>query len=415
MEQGRYELAENELRQALAERPQDGATHALFAICLSELNKFDEAIENGRVGVGLEPDDSLCHYALAVALFRRDQEMERNISLFASPGRYKEAESSLNEAIRLNSNEAHFFAMLASIRLARRDWTAALEVAEQGLRINPENVECGNCRATALVKLGRRKEADGALEAALSKDPENSHTHANKGWALLHEGNPKAALDHLKEALRIDPSNEYAQAGIVEALKARNIIYRWMLAYFLWMSRLSGGARWAVIIGGYVVIRLLGSWERSSPGIGPYVFPIILLYSLFAVMTWTAPQLFNLLLRLDKHGRCVLSSSQILGANCAGACLFGAVTLLIAGFWLNAELLILGALGCFAMLIPVGGTFNREGRARKALGLYSIGLAAVGLAALALAVPVPGLGSLLGDMFWIGIVLFSWGSNFLRN
>ena len=62
---------------------------------------------------------------------------------------------------------------------------------------------------------------------------------------VLHQAQPKAALEHFREALRLDPNLQYAQAGIVEALKARNPIYRWMLGYFLWMGRLSDRAKWA--------------------------------------------------------------------------------------------------------------------------------------------------------------------------
>ena len=316
LQQGRYELAEKELRQALATDPEDEMSHALLAICLPELKQFAEAVESGKRAVGLSPDNSFCHYALALAWFRHDDHASNKLTLFSVRKEYKAAETAIQEAIRLDPYEAHYFSLLASIKLARRDWQGALTAAEQGLQIDPQDVTCTNCRATALVKLGRQEEAGETLETALAEDPEDSHTHANRGWALLHAGKPKEALEHFKEALRIDPTNAWAQAGIVEALKARNFIYRWMLAYFLWMSRLSTGAQWGVIIGGYFLIRMLSSVARNNPPLRPYILPIQVIYALFAILTWTAPHLFNLLLRLDKYGRYALSRDQVMGANC---------------------------------------------------------------------------------------------------
>src|SRR6185436_9021657 len=113
------------------------------------------------------------------------------------------------------------------------------------------------------------------------KAPENAFTHANQGWTYLNKGEPKKALEHFRESLRLDPANEWARHGIVEALKARNIIYAVMLKYFLWMARLSRGARWGIILGGYFGIQLLASMARSNPAIAPWILPLRILYITF--------------------------------------------------------------------------------------------------------------------------------------
>ena len=106
-----------------------------------------------------------------------------------------------------------------------------------------------NLRAMALVNLGRKREAAEAMRGTLAKDPQNAFSHANQGWTLLHQGDHAQGLEHFREALRIDPELDWAAAGTVEALKARHLLYRLMLRYFLWMSRLGGRARWGVILG----------------------------------------------------------------------------------------------------------------------------------------------------------------------
>ena len=53
-------------------------------------------------------------------------------------------------------------------------------------------------------------------------------------------------------------------------MKARNPVYRALLAYFLWMSRLSGGQRWGVIIGGYLAAQVI-------PGAMVVYLPLVIL------------------------------------------------------------------------------------------------------------------------------------------
>src|SRR5690606_1373599 len=150
-----------------------------------------------------------------------------------------------------DSANADFYAQLATVLFQQKKWQAALDASLEGLKFDAEHTGCTHLRSMALTQLGRQQEAIATVDSALARDPDNEYAHTNKGWALLHEGKPKEALEHFREALRLDPNYEYAQHGIVEALKARNFIYRWMLAYFLWMSRLSDRAKWGVILGGY--------------------------------------------------------------------------------------------------------------------------------------------------------------------
>ncbi len=200
-QQSRHELAENELRQALASEPDDAYAHALLALCLSEREKFDEATSEARQAIQLAPDFPFAHYAHAHVLYDRN--------------RYPEALAAIQEAIRLDSTDADYFSLLASIHFHERRWSGALQAAEQGLQFDPEHIGCTNLRAMAMVKLGRKAEAGATIDAALAKNPDNAITHANQGWTLLEKGEPKKALEHFRESLRLDPTNEWARHGIV--------------------------------------------------------------------------------------------------------------------------------------------------------------------------------------------------------
>ena len=411
LEQGRHELAENELRVTLAVDPENATAHSMLAICQAHRQAYDEARRAAQQGVHLAPDDAHAHYALAFVLFHKAQHEEAQVALFGKKDRYQEASLAIAEAIRLEPDDADYFSLQAAILLAEKNWPAALAAADKGLQNDPEHVNCVNVRAMALVQLGRRDEAGATIGEALRQEPDNALTHANKGWALLHQGQPREALEHFREALRLDPELEWAQHGIVEALKARNFLYRWMLAYFLFMSRLGAGKQWGIIIGGYFLMQYLGRLQISNPALALIVLSLKILLILFVVLTWTASHLFNLALRLDKFGRYVLSRDQILGANAVGLCLLTALVLGVAAFWFGSATLVTGAIGCLGLMIPVGGTFHRQGRARLYLGVYTGLLAAAGAAGLLLSLAGSPMASGVGGMFAVGIFAFAWIAN----
>jgi len=369
-QQSRHELAEGELRQALAMDPHDSYAHALLALCLVERKKFDEATAEARQAIHLGPDFPFAHYAHSRVLYDRNH--------------YREALAAIQEAIRLDSTDADYFSLLAGIHCDEKRWQDALEAAEQGLQFEPEHVGCTNLRAMAMVKLGRRAEAGATIDAALAKAPENAVTHANQGWTYLERGDPKKALEHFREALRLEPENEWARSGIVEALKARNILYAVMLKYFLWMSKLSSGAQWGIILGGYFGSRLLGTMARSNPELAPWVLPVRILYVAFVVLTWTAYPMFNLLLRLNRFGRLALTPEQTVETNWVGAAFLLALVSLggciVMGFG-SPWLMSLAVFGL--VLLPLSGLFRcSEGWPRQVMVAVVIGLTLLGLAAI---------------------------------
>ena len=312
--QGRHDMAEQEIRRILAQQPDDADAHAFLSLCLIERQQYKEAQREAREGVRLGPDQANTHHVLGFVLFRSD--------------RHDEALVEAKAAVSLNPFNPDYFSLLSAIHFERRNWPDALDAAERGLAIDAEHVRCANLRAMALAKLGRRSEAGATIGAALQRNPEDPLTHANQGWTLLHAGEHAKAMEHFREALRLDPNLDWARVGIVEALKARNFIYRWMLLYFFWMSRLSGRAQWAIILGGVIGSRVLRDMAGNHPDWAPALWAVFYAYVVFAVMTWLADPLFNLLLRLNRFGRLVLSKQQTIAANCIGGLLATALVCL---------------------------------------------------------------------------------------
>ena len=319
--QGRYADAIGELQLQLA-AGESFPTHSLLALCFSEQQKYPEAMEHVQRAIHLAPDKPLGHYALAQVLLQRN--------------RPAEAQAAIEEAIRLDPSDADYYALLGGIALRQSRWRDALNAANQGLAIEPEHQFLINLRATALVKLGDRAAAAATMGQALARRPDDPLTHANQGWALLHEGQPYKALEHFREALRLNPELEWARLGIVEALKARNFLYRAMLGYFLWMSRLPANVRIGLVGGALAANWIIGDLAVRSPHLAPFLWPVLYAYFAFVLLSWLSYPLFNLLLRIDKFGRHALSADQRSGANVLAVCL--GIFLLAAGRSIAARL-----------------------------------------------------------------------------
>ena len=356
---------------AIAEDTGDATAHAMLALCLCERKEYKGATEEARQAIHAAPDEAVGFYAMATIMHNRN--------------RLKNAYSAITEAIRIEPWNADFFGMLAMIEFGRSRWAECLNAAEQGLEFEPEDVDCTNLRAMALVKLGRRDEAESTIDTALASEPDNAVTHANLGWTLLHSGDPRKAMEHFREALRLEPGLEWARLGIIEAMKARNPIYRWMLAWFLWVGRLSPRIQIALILGLVFGQSILQSICDAIPILAPLKTPIAVVYILFVWMTWVASTLFNLVLCLDRFGRLVLSTTEKVGAGLTGACIASMFAVGVYGqlldvkfayyYWMTG-LLFLG------LAIPVTTCLNLEAGRRIMMAVYSVGLLIVILIAL---------------------------------
>ena len=400
IEQERWELAEEQLRLSLADDPDVPYSHAVLALCLIARGQLDAAEAEARQAVHLAPDFAFAHYAHSRILNARNRDQE--------------ALHAIQQAIQCDPNDADYHSMLAAIHFDGRRWLEALAATENGLQFDPEHTACNNLRAMALVKLGRREEAGATIEATLSRNPDNSVTHANRGWTLLESGDRAKALEHFKESLRLDPTNEWARAGIVESLKASNPIYAVMLRYMFWMSRLNSGVQWGVILGGYLGSRLLSSLSSSSPELAPWILPLQILYITFAVLTWLADPLCNLILRLNRYGRLALSEEQLTSSNWVGGCLL--MSVLGLGVWAVSGFkfeFLLGPVVFFALALPVASVWKcQPGWPRTVMAVFAAAMVATGAGAiLAILADAEKPAVTLVSCFGIGFMACPWLTN----
>jgi len=398
LQQQRFPMAEQALREILANDSRDVEAHWLLTSALNGQKRHKEALESARESIALAPDLAPGYYLSAVTLH--------------SLRKYKESEKAAKQAHDLDPGNADYCGLLAALEVRHSRWEQALEWAEMGLQSQADHSICNNMRAHVLQMLGRNEEAQDSLDVALHRRPEDSDTHANQGWQHLRSGDYRQATEHFKQALRIEPGHEYARAGMIEALKARNPLYRPIFAYFVWMSRLSQQVQWMLVIGLLLVFRFGREALAANPATQWLVVPFIGLYLMFVLTSWTGVTIFNMTLWFHPLGRHVLNRDEKTASLlCAAAFALG-LACLVAGLSGMPAGLFWAAVFPFIAL-PISATFRVETPWKRQLGY--------GLIALASGIALWGAGSdlLAGGQelsaLWsplvLGLVLFTWVGN----
>lgn len=398
IEQRRYREAEKELQKNLATDPNNTDTLSMLSICKSQDKQYQEAEKLIKIAISIDPSHPYLIYIFAKVLYDQDK--------------FTEAEKTIKEAILLDPYNADFFGLLSAIYLNRKEWEKGLEYANKGLEISPDHLSCLNLRSTALIKLNRKEDSYTTIQEALHYDPQNAFTHANLGWGLLEKGDHKKSLDHFKKALQIDPQLEFAKAGLVEALKARYLIYRLFLKYAFWIGNLKGKAQYGILIGFYLGSRVLRGVAESYPSLEPFIMPVIFLYILFAVTTWIINPLTNLFLRLNVYGRYALSNKEITTSNFVGTSLVLAAIAFVVYFLVPDDLYLYAGIFGLSMMIPLSSMLGPDKKkGRLILIAYTSSLALIGCTGLFLFATGSSYSFMFGTIYIVGVAIYQWVAN----
>jgi tetratricopeptide (TPR) repeat protein len=325
----------------------------------------------------------------------------------------KEAEQSIRSAISMHPRNPDYFGLLAAVKCDQKEFSKGLEYANEGLAIDPDNLQCLNMRAHALFKLDKKDEAYETIREALNHDPENDVTHANLGWGLLERGDHKKALTHFREALKINPNSDSAKAGLIQGLKARYVFYRWFLRYAFFVTNLKGKYQWALIIGLYIGIQIINKIADSDPQLATILKPIVYVYIAFALSTWIVTPLTNLFLRLNVYGRFALSKDQIQASNFVGVAFFAAVAALI-GYLINgSDVLLSTVIVGASLMIPFSSMFGHERPSTRKIFIgLAFFLAFLGILHI-VEVAMLGTAGLL-SIYAIGVLAYGFAANMVK-
>lgn len=398
LQQERYEDAEGILQDLLKNDPDDAVVLSFLAEVKLQADDYLTAHHFIDQSLAITPNNPALHHLKARILIQEN--------------RFKEAIDFIEEAIQLDPEDADFHALKALILLQQKKFQESLDAADQALELDAENLLALNMRTSALQKLDRKEDAFITIEGALKEDPNNSFTHANYGWNLLETGDHKKALEHFKQSLQQNPGNEYAQQGMIQAIKAGNLIYRLFLKYSFFMANLTSKYQWGVIIGFFVGVRLLRGLAASNEAMRPFLIPLIILLSLVAFSTWIITPVSNLLFRLHPYGKYMLDKQEIKSANLVGISLLLAV-IGFGGYLATnqAGWLVLGFLG-LTLTMPLGNMFASSTN-KWVLQWYPLAMALVGALAVYDSFSTNELFTTYSSIYLIGLFAYQWIANAL--
>ncbi len=400
--QNRGKDAEEYARLAIQEDADSPLAYLYLSAALMQQDKDREALAPAQHALSLEPDNPHMHAHLARVFFHTED--------------WKKAEAAAQQSLQMYPENADMYGLLAYLAARKADWKQSLDFAETGLGYDSDHVLCTNARANALLKLKRVDQAQDSLDYALKRNPENPYTHYQKGQTLLEAGKYDEAAKHFCEALRLAPNFQEAKEGLVEALKAKHLIYSLFLKYIFFMTRLKPGVQMAIVFGGFFAQRFLSDSLDAS---GQYAAAnaIRILYGTFAFFTWTASSLFNLLLFVHPMGRFALSDRQRKVAAGVGACVLMILVSLGVHYSTHLDGLLLGALAFATCSLPVAAAeyTTNPGKLKLLLAIIAgQSLCAIVAFALYLSGNLDGA-NLPASIAILTGVAFTWLSSFFRN
>ncbi|MEN7550349.1 tetratricopeptide repeat protein [Rapidithrix thailandica] len=294
--QGRYQDAAEEAKKALSFQPDHPEALNILAQCHLQAEEPEEAEKVIDTALQIDPTDTTALYLKAAILFQRNK--------------HTKAIKFIDSALSYYPMSADCYGLKAAIFHDLAKFEDALAAANKGLEFDASHLQCLNQRAQALNKLGDAEASQETLKDALSEDPENAFTHTNIGFALLENGQHQEAMKYFREALRLDPNSEMARGGMLHAIKASNLFYRWWLKYVFWLSKMSPKMRIFVIFGGFLMYKFIGSIKASLGVFEPLATLFIWTYLVIAISTWIIQPVSNLFLRFHPFGKFVLSEEE---------------------------------------------------------------------------------------------------------
>jgi tetratricopeptide (TPR) repeat protein len=112
----------------------------------------------------------------------------------------------LDQAIRLDPNNALAFSTRGYAYLGKGQYDRAIEDLDQAILLNPNNAEVLRNRGIAYANKGQPDRAIEDYDQAIRLDPNNALAFNNRGYAYLGKGQYDRAIQDLDQAIRLNPN-----------------------------------------------------------------------------------------------------------------------------------------------------------------------------------------------------------------
>ncbi len=394
-ELGRFQEAISYLSEAVTESVYNYASKYYLALCFFNVEEYAKSSQTIDELLRETPNEGNLFFLKAQIASRLDK--------------LQDAISLVNKSIELDPYQADYFGFKGALLMDKKKFEEALHFVNEGLQLDPKNTACLNIRARLLTKLNRKEEADETVEHLLFDNAEDDYAHANVGWVSLENGDTKKALHHFKQALQLNPNMQYAREGMATAIKSKNLLYKWYLKYAFWMSKQSSRNQWIFILGLYFAYRF-GVKMLEASDLTFLIIPLVIVYLVFVLGGWIMESLSNTILLGDSYGKYLLTDNEKYSGYAFGGLTLAGIVGVILFFALNNPLYMLWAFTCFCALLPLPGSFLRESKNGRMIGLfYGIAMLSVGFLGMLFTADIMLVGAIVLGM----MVVYTWVFNFI--
>ncbi len=435
LEFDKYDLAEKELRQEIAENPDSDLAHGSLARCLINQRKLGaETLEIVEYALALNPENDWLHYLLAVY---------RHMS-----GDFDRAQTAIGISIELDPNSPLYFDTLARIifdrgndRFKTHSWRilAIIFAVSRGtlwpiswvilaicksywlrsylqpvfpplkksLSLDPEYLSALNLQTQLLIKTNQFRPALESSFNALQIDPNDHIAHKLHAQILLRLGKYTAAKEHFQSALRIDPSSDESKSGLLEAVRSQYWIYPWIS-----ITNWRGILVLTIVCLTAVAIGISTTWFNTND-----IF-VIFTYLIFIPalgISLAATPIFNLFLQLNAKNKLLITSLISIRGMIFGNYIASVIIAIISSTYLFACFLAIfdnrsvqaivtvtmGIIaGIFISIVTFLPAFDRQ-RLRSLPLIYQLVVGGLGLATIGVYLSTNNVESLGKIFFWL--------------
>ncbi len=204
-QRGRYQLAVEMIRHAIAINATEAAYHSNLGGILQAQGKLDEAAACFEQALMLRPDWAEVHSNFG--------------NILQAQGKLDEAVASQERALALKPHFAEAWSNLGNARQAQGNLEAAVASYEHALVIQPDYADAHNNLGSVLASQERAEEAVAHLERALALKPDFSSAHNNLANVLASQERIDDAVVHYERALALKPDYAHAHNNLANIFK----------------------------------------------------------------------------------------------------------------------------------------------------------------------------------------------------
>ncbi len=174
-----------------ADLPHGATPQFHYAGTLANAGRREEAIQQYRVGLGLDPKNAEAQYSIGLLLL--------------GESKVDEAASHIEQSLQLDPQNGEFRSNYGYLleNLGRKD--EAIVQYEEGARLSPKSAKVHYNYAMFLARSGKMDEAIGEFEAAVKNKPDYADAECDLGTALYQKGDLEGAKTHYLAAAGLDP------------------------------------------------------------------------------------------------------------------------------------------------------------------------------------------------------------------